>query len=48
MRGRKPTLAPTLIIDAILHFKNEIIDIGNDGEKSKYSLYTIRIVHNCT
>lgn len=35
MSGRKPAVAPTKVIDVILKFKDKIVQIGENGEKSK-------------
>lgn len=35
MSGRKPAVAPTMVIDAVLQFKERVIQIDENGEKSK-------------
>lgn len=36
MSGRKPSVSPAVIIDAGLQFKDRVVHIGINGEKSKY------------
>lgn len=36
MAGRKPALPASVIIDAVLKFKDEIIYTNDDGKKGKY------------
>lgn len=38
MAGRKPALPASVIIDAVLKFKDEIIYTNDDGKKGKYLL----------
>lgn len=42
MGGRKPAVAPSKVIDAIVHFKNKVIctDVCN-GEISEYIIYNL-------
>lgn len=35
MSGRKPAVAPEIVINAVLQVKERIIQIGENGEKSK-------------
>lgn len=36
MAGRKPALPASVIIDAVLKFKDKIISTNEDGKKGKY------------
>lgn len=36
MAGRKPALPASVIIDAVLKFKDKIISTNADGKKGKY------------
>jgi len=38
MAGRKPSLPASLLIDAVLKFKDKIISTNDDGKKGKYLL----------
>jgi len=44
MVGRKPSLPPATVIDAILNFKDRVVHIDENDEKSKY-LYFITTKH---
>jgi len=35
MGGRKPSVPPAVVIDAVLKFKNRVVHIDMNGEKSK-------------
>jgi len=35
MSGKKPDVAPAVVIDIVLQFKERIVEIGENGEKSK-------------
>lgn len=47
MVGRKPALSPSVIIDAVLYFKDKVISIDDDGNKSKLSilLYNFNLIY---
>jgi len=36
LSGRKPSVPPAAVIDAVLQFKNRVVHIDMNGEKSKY------------
>ena len=38
MSGRKPAVAPTKVIEVVLQFKDRIVRIDENDEKSKYTL----------
>lgn len=38
MVGRKPTVAPSAIVNAVMHFKDELVYTAYDGVKSKYKI----------
>ena len=38
MVGRKLALSPSVIMDAVLYFKEKVISIDEDGKKSKLSI----------
>lgn len=35
MSGRKPSVPPAAVMDAVLQFKNRVVHIDINGEKSK-------------
>lgn len=41
MVGRKPAISPSVVVEALLLFKERVIFINSEGEKSKY------IILNC-
>jgi len=45
MGGRKPAVAPSKVIDAIVHFKNRVIYTDVNGEISEYIINNLIIVN---
>lgn len=38
MAGRKPKVPPTIVLDAILQYKDRVVVTDANGDKSKYLL----------
>jgi len=46
MVGRKLALPPSTVIDAVLHFKDKVISINDEGNKSKLAIILVLFYFN--
>lgn len=44
MAGRKPLVAPSEVVAAVMHFKERVVTKNNDGISSKYFLSTTNLL----